>query len=286
MRRLYQAGDICEFQHGEGEYIHDTEEIWPQLTGGQKNHWRNWRSSTFYCTHSLAPILFVTGTRVERVVAMETPNRCGYRYGRLHGDSAMLMCQVSNGGVVKSVHSHGGLKREPSSTWTCIYGTKGTIEADRWKNRIVHVYRDGQGRQDYEPDFNLVHDLGEYAEVLQHVSGHGGGDFFTNHYFLQTVLGRCENKIDVYRALDMTLPGLFGFKSILSGNQPFEVPDLRIKEGRERWRGDNWSLDPKYAAPDHPTHPCSFPVPEIPNELYARQQAEAEAAGYPPVERM
>jgi hypothetical protein len=160
------------------------------------------------------------------------------------------------------------------------------MEADRWVGKKLHVYREGKGRETYEPDLALSHELGEYESVMRQISGHGGSDFFTSHYFLQSVLGRCEVKIDVYRALDMTLPGLFGFKSILSGNQPFAVPDLMIREERERWRGDNWSLDPKYAAPGHPTQPCSFPTPEIPDEVYARQREEAIKHGYPPVERI
>ena len=35
-------------------------------------HWRNFVPSTFYCTHSIGPILYVTGRRAETVVGMET----------------------------------------------------------------------------------------------------------------------------------------------------------------------------------------------------------------------
>lgn len=277
MRRRFRAGDLGEFQHGEGEYVHDTEKVWARLTRGSRDHWRNWRGSTFYCTHPLGPMIDITDTRVVRVVGMETPNRMGYRYGRLHGDSGMLMCQMSNGATVKILISHGGLKREPSSHWLALYGTKGCIESHRWDRTRVSLFLDGaeEGKLEYAPDLSDVH--GEwvddsYRDVAKRITGHGGADFYVSHAFLQSVLGRLENRIDVYRGLDMSLPGLLGFRSIMNQNVPYDVPDFRDKAAREAWRGDHWSLDPKYAAPGHPTHPSSFPVPDVPDEVYERHR--------------
>ena len=44
--------------------------------------------------------------------------------------------------------------------------------------------------------------------------------------------------IDVYEALDMSLVGLFAYRSILNGSTPIEIPNLRIKEERDKWRND------------------------------------------------
>ena len=38
MKRLYRKGDIGEFMHGEGEYVHDCSVIWPEITYGERNH--------------------------------------------------------------------------------------------------------------------------------------------------------------------------------------------------------------------------------------------------------
>ncbi|MCL2158611.1 MAG: Gfo/Idh/MocA family oxidoreductase, partial [Oscillospiraceae bacterium] len=72
MRRRYEKGDIGEVQYAEGEYIHDCSSIWPQITYGERDHWRNRSYSTFYCTHSLGPILTITGRRPTQVVGFET----------------------------------------------------------------------------------------------------------------------------------------------------------------------------------------------------------------------
>lgn len=38
MRRLYREGKLGEFEYGEGEYIHNCESIWPQITYGDPDH--------------------------------------------------------------------------------------------------------------------------------------------------------------------------------------------------------------------------------------------------------
>lgn len=55
MWRRYKAGEIGEITYGEGEYVHDCSKVWPQITYGERNHWRNRMHPLFYCTHSLGP---------------------------------------------------------------------------------------------------------------------------------------------------------------------------------------------------------------------------------------
>ena len=70
----YKKGDIGELMQAECEYLHDCSSIWPKITYGDRNHWRNHMSSVFYCTHSIGPILFSTGLRPVRVSGFETRN--------------------------------------------------------------------------------------------------------------------------------------------------------------------------------------------------------------------
>jgi predicted dehydrogenase len=289
MKRLYDSGAIGKLQHSEAEYIHGTDHMWARLTSGNTQHWRNWRPSTFYCTHSLGVVLYMTGTRVAQVVGMESPNRIGHLHGRRAGDSGTLMCQLSDGSTLKSIQSHGGLQRPNLSRhWYVLYGTEGTIEVDRFENGRIHLFREKEAPQNrlvsYTPENGA--DLGTFSDIARKFTGHGGGDFYTVHYFLQTILGQMENPIDVYRSIDMSIPGLLGFRSIMEGNKRYEVPDLRDKAARDKWRGDHWCVDPKYAGPGQPTSSSAFAVPPIPKEVYEKQRQEAEASEYPPVEHM
>ena len=82
MRKLYRAGKIGEFEYGECEYIHNTEPMAPATTYGDRNHWRNNMYSTFYCTHSIGPLIHITGLRPISVVGFEgTMNERNLRTG-------------------------------------------------------------------------------------------------------------------------------------------------------------------------------------------------------------
>ncbi len=271
MKRVYKRGDLGEFQHGEGEYVHNCESIWPQIAYGDPTHWRNWMNSTFYCTHSLGPVLYMTGERPVRVVGFETPNT-GAHFGQLGGASAMIVCQMSNGATAKSLHAvH--LKREPHSIWYSLYGTNGMAETDRWGERFsaVNIYV-----EDNPSTPQAVHYIPAWPHVSEEAlraDSHGGGDFFAVHYFLEKVLGRSagQESIDVYTALDMTTPGILAYKSIMNGNAPYEVPDFRKKSVRDKYRDDHFCVDPRLAGKDVAPS-SSFGVPKVPPSVYAQQR--------------
>ncbi len=245
MRRRYQMGDIGELMHAEGEYIHDCSSIWPQITYGEKNHWRNIHNSTFYCTHSLGPILFSTGLRPVKVIGIETRNMPYLRnLGSFAPTAAMEIIQLENHAMVKSIH--GGLKREPGSINYQLYGSKGSMETDRWEGGKLHVYMEGDrncvgDHTSYNPPFTIEKAAG---------SGHGGGDFFTTYFFIQNILGDEEAKkncIDVYTAIDMCIPGILAHRSIVNGNTPQDIPNLRIQEERDKYRNDTFCTFPESA---------------------------------------
>ena len=115
MWKRYQNGDIGEVQYAEGEYIHDCTSIWPDITYGDRGHWRNRMYATFYCTHSIGPMLTITGLRPVQVVGFETnPNeQFADEMGCWRG-AGIEMITLENGAVLKSIH--GDLKREPGGS--------------------------------------------------------------------------------------------------------------------------------------------------------------------------
>ncbi len=265
MRQLYRRGDIGELMHAEGEYIHDCSSIWPQITYGEKNHWRNQGYSTFYCTHSLGPILYTTGLRPVRVVGVETRNMPFMRnLGANAATCGMEIVMLENHAMVKSIH--GGLKREPGSINYQLYGSKGSMETDRWEGGQLHVYREGErncvGHHiKYCPEFTIKDAVG---------AGHGGGDFFTTYYFINSILGdenAKKNTIDVYQAIDMCIPGILAYRSIVNGNTPQEVPNLRNKHEREKYRNDTFCTF-RESAGDMWVPNNIHQTDDIPDEIY------------------
>lgn len=265
MRRRYMRGDIGELVHAEGEYIHDCSSIWPQITYGDRNHWRNRMSATFYCTHSLGPIIFSTGLRPVRVTGYQSPNLPFMRkLGAVAGTHGIELVQLENGATVKSIH--GGLKREPGSINYQMYCTKGSMETDRWEWGKLHVYIEGERNCEgehtaYTPDFEIAGASG---------TGHGGSDFFTTYYFIRKILGDPEgtaNSIDVYMALDMCVPGILAYRSIVNGGEPQEVPDFRDRVAREKYRGDTFCTYREIAG-DMYVSPAPDGNEDVPDSVY------------------
>ncbi len=262
MKRRYRNGDIGQLMYAEGEYLHDCSVIWPQITYGERNHWRNLMSSTFYCTHAIGPILYMTGLRPTKVVGFETPNmpfmnKLGTRSGTL----GCQMLVLENGAFMKSLqfnikhpeHSHyqldgdlGGLK-----------DYNGTLQA-----YIEEPDHNQQGkREEYVP-------TAEFEEAAR--TGHGGGDYFTTYYFIRSILGDEDAKkksINVYQACDMSMPGILAYRSILEGNTPQYVPDFRLKEDRDKYRNDTFCTFPE-AAGDMYADNNAYGDPEIPDSVF------------------
>lgn len=269
MKKLYEQGKIGEFEYGEGEYIHNCESIWPSITYGEKDHWRNNVHSTFYCTHSLGPIIHITGLRPVSVIGFEgTKNERKLRVGDKSGAFGIEMVTLENGGIVKSVH--GGLYED--SIWYSVYGSKGRMESAREDAKIGdvhHIYvRSDEVSGTYQQSFDSYKPIREQDDIGGDF-GHGGSDFYSMYHFVEKVKGNPEaDIIDVYEALDMALPGMFAYRSILAGGMPMEIPNLRDASVREAWRNDTACTIPEIAG-DMLLPTFSKGTPEIDDGVYA-----------------
>ena len=179
MKRLYQQGGVGEFKYGEGEYVHpDPPEVKLARSCG-RDHWRNWIPATYYCTHSIAPVMYITDTRPVKVNGFVIPFDFADPTQTLHMNrsdtAAVIICRMDNDAVMKSLH--GALRGH--GNYVRIHGNKGVMENCRHgdKQRLRVWYEPWEKRQSdpvetvYSPDFPVHHGLAARA-------GHGGGDFF------------------------------------------------------------------------------------------------------------
>ena len=269
MKKLYKQDKIGEFEYGECEYIHNCESIWPSITYGEKDHWRNNMYSTFYCTHSLGPIIHMTGLRPVLVTGFEgTKNERNLRKGSKAGAFGIEMVTLENGGIVKSIH--GGLYKD--SIWYSVYGSKGRMECGREDAKEGHIYKiyvnadnfSGEYGDEKLESYNPTHGNEDKIEGF----GHGGSDFYSMYHFVEKIKGNPDaDIIEVYEAMDMFLPGMFAYRSILDGGVPKEIPNLRDKAVRELWRNDTACTDTKVAG-DMLLPTFSKGTPEIDDSVY------------------
>ena len=91
---------------------------------------------------------------------------------------------------------------------------------------------------------------------------------------------RQADVIGVYEALDMFLPGMFAYFSVLAGGVPMAIPDLRDPAQRDVWRHDTRCTDPTVAG-DQLIPSYSKGDPDIPQSVYQalKDKLAAEKAG-------
>ena len=269
MKKLYQAGKIGEFEYGEGEYIHNCQPIWHSISYGDKNHWRNNMYSTFYCTHSLGPLIHITGLRPVSVTGFEgTKNARSLSVGKKGGTFGIEMVTLENGGILKSIH--GGLYQD--SVWYSVYGSKGRMESsreDEQNDAYLRIFVNADEQEgEYAKDTLCSYIPARDKDDKMKGFGHGGSDFYCMYHFAEKILGNPDaDIIDVYEAMDMFLPGIFAYRSILNGGIPMEIPNLRNQEEREQYRNDTACTDPKVAG-DMLLPTMSTGTPEIGDEVY------------------
>jgi len=269
MRLRYERGDIGELAHAECDFINDCSFKWHLLTRGDRGHWRNFVPSTFYCTHSIGPMLYISGLRPKFVVGMETP-RLPYmaKHGARSGSAAMEIMQLENGAMAKSVN--GNLKR-PYNTRCRMIGTKGCMEAGLMNFEELHVFVEGGKETVFSHENYLPETFVKNERTLKAKGNFETGNVYSIEFFIGSILGdgkALKYGIDVYQALDMALPGLFAFRSILKGSAPVDVPDFRDKAAREPYRNDNACADPKIASGDELLPSCKSGAVEVPDEIY------------------
>ena len=246
MRRLYRQGKIGEFEYGECEYV-----------------------------HNLEPIIHMTGLRPVSVTGFEgTKNERALRCGKKGGSFGMEIVTLENDGIVKSLH--GDLYR--NSVWYAVYGAKGRMESareDALEGGVGRIYINadpysGAYREvkveSYLPDVNAPEQNNADSSI---VSGHWGSDFRAIYHFIEKIRGSKDaDIIDVYEAMDMALPGIFAYRSILQGNIPVKIPDLREKVVRDQFRNDTACTDPNVAG-EMLLPTSSMGTPEIADGVYA-----------------
>lgn len=262
LRRLIKTGKLGDFEYGEGEYMHNCEDIWDRCTHGDKNHWRNNMYATFYCTHSIGPLIHISGLRPISVTGFELPfNERMKRMGAKAGFAAVEMITLENGSIIKSLHGVGCSK---NSIWYSVYGSDGRAESareDAENGGVSRIYlNNGDGVKTYLPQDENSTNADDF--------GHGGSDFYTMYNFIEKICGNTEaDVIDIYEALDMFLPGLLAYRSILNGGKPESIPDFRDKATRDKYRNDNACTSPSVAG-EALIPSYSKGNPDIPDEIY------------------
>ena len=254
MRRLYQAGEVGEVRFCEGEYIHPGPDEWVNSISPGMNHWRNWLPSTYYCTHALGPLMYISGTMPVSVNAQSIPRTAAERRERMvvrrQDAAAVIVCRMDNGALA----TVNGLGLRGEGNWYRVHGTRGLMENCREHGRggfvrVVHEPWDlGEGQvteKVYQPEFPVAQELAGQA-------GHSGGDFFTLYHFARAVREGVAPWFNVYRGISMSVVGMQAWRSALDHGAEYPIPDFSNEAARAPYENDQWSPFPEDAGPGQP----------------------------------
>ncbi len=275
MKRVYEGGTLGKCLYAEGEYNHAGNVYNPLPTDtwesarlfDSEKHWRIYNPRTYYVTHSLAPIMFATGAKPIRVTAMPVfaPQPSDCNRASFVGDKAAIITTLNDDNSVFKFTGCASFGASDNSYRLCC--EKGQIENVRGSGgKIMLRYNEWNvplGKEAinyYSPEWE-----GSDKELVKK-AGHGGGDFLIVKEFLKSIREGVKHPFDVYFSTRMASVAILGHRSLLEYGVPYDIPDFRKKEDRDKYRNDE--LTPYWHSNGTPPSlPCSSRPDFEPTEL-------------------
>lgn len=233
-KKLWDDGLFGEFLYGEYDYNHDCRVLsyayidgTPVQPGWAVHNWRSWFNGHYYCTHSLGPLMYVTGLRPVQVSAPKLSIPLPGWVNDFRHTPSVSFVTMNNGGIFRNFMGSMTLDSHSRKIW----GTRAAY--DFTEDCLVSIGARGDGRKYVlKPEWP---EMGDLAETM----GHGGGDFWELYYFAREILTGEKAFWDVYRACDVCMTGLMAVRSQAQNGAPIDIPDFRDKNIREKYRNDN-----------------------------------------------
>ena len=261
MKRLVDTGSLGKIVYAEGEYNHPVSAFDTKFAKEYvyyPEHWRNFLPRSYYVTHSLGPLMRITGATPKRVTAFNAyaPNTEDVPTASYVGDAIASINTLNDDGSV--FRFTGCAKMGAHHNAYRIAGTKGQVENLRGMgNKVMLRYNEWDKPEGmpaellYEPKWN------DPDEHLIWQGGHGGGDFLTSRTFVEAVSEGKQppHPYDIYSAVNMSCVAILAHRSALEGGMPYDVPDFHKEEERAKYENDH--LTPFWGKNgEPPTLPC------------------------------
>ena len=242
---MVREGVFGEIYYAEGQYIHDIKSLHYNSDGSPtwRSRWQVGVNGCTYGTHSLGPPLEWFQEKVASVVCLGTGRHTAPEH--IAEDSTTMLCKTDSGALI-DIRVDMLSNRPHTATYYSLQGTKGCFEGPRGLGDKPKVWLDRWGSSEARRDsidtdpyqWRPLEDLiDEFLPEMWRnppeaalAAGHHGSDYFIARDIVDAIREDKDPRIDIYRALDYTLPGLMSEKSIALGGAPVKIPDFRSGE--------------------------------------------------------
>ncbi len=253
MERLVSEGKFGRILYGQGEYNHTApmEELIGLAPGPY--HWRAWMPRTYYLTHALGPLMYITKQMPVSVTAnavhsdvLETIKDKRHNYDAF----AFMDCKTDGGALFHFT----GCAHIGSPSRYRVAGENGGAEHGPGIDGLrvsYHSWTVPEGEEQcrtYQPTWTANAEQAAKA-------GHGGGDFWMIYNFIRYIKYDEKPFFDVYVGCTMSAVAILGWYSCLTG-KTYKIPDFKNVEERNKYRDNDLTPFPD-ADGNGITLPCS-----------------------------
>jgi predicted dehydrogenase len=228
-KRLAARGDFGEIFYGEGEYLHNMEDV---MSRHGDDHWRvNLMEPQTTLLgggpHAIDTLRWLMGVRFVNAQALHAEQKT--RWGTIHTTAALF--KADNGAVAKVTVSYGMAR--PYCLYYSVYGTKGSFERTRDQGPMaeetvnLHYHEDFAGTDRMIPvrlaNFSNPH-LARRGIAMG--AGHGTMEYEQAADLLDAIRRDREPSLGPAEAAASIVPAICALESARQGGGLIEIPML------------------------------------------------------------
>ncbi len=250
MKEEYDSGAWGKAVYTEGEYVHPMSPEEYAMFTPTPTHWRALMPSGYYLSHSLAPLMYITGATPTRVNARSiyTDAVRVEREGEPIKDVASIMlCGMDDNSLARVT---GWAKFGGHGNWyrlSCAKACAETVRGNEFRAQVRSCVWE-------EPIRELDTPYPFEAEKAR-CFWHNGGDYYVTVDFIDCVKEKRQPYLNVYRAAAMAAVGILGWRSSLHDGAEYKIPDFS-KEA-ERLPYENDTASPFLDENGERSYPCT-----------------------------
>ncbi len=224
-KKMYESGMLGRVVVAEAEYLHNDKK--PEHYSIRKDKWRAFLPAITYITHSLGPLVFMTGDECESVCGF-APKYNPYEDVHPADPNGIAIIRTKSGAIFKILIGFGAHSRcVHNYSLHCVDGTLQTqFNLDNFDNEGCETIAQLRNIPNIPGDDYLRIPLGLAFPKSKYKGGHGGADAEAIGAFVEALVKKQPSPLGFKEGYNMSIPGILAQESILKGSIEIKIPSL------------------------------------------------------------